>query len=51
MKVIIGYEDIMGQPGLGRRKGNGERFANLCTFNKMVIGCTIFSHKDIHKAT
>ncbi|VDP67769.1 unnamed protein product [Schistosoma curassoni] len=42
---------IMGQHGLGERNENGERFANLCAFNKLVIGCTIFPHKRIHKAT
>ncbi|VDO75261.1 unnamed protein product [Schistosoma margrebowiei] len=43
-----GYEDIM---GLGERNKNGERFANLCAFNKMVICGTIFSHKRIQKTT
>ncbi|CAH8591975.1 unnamed protein product [Schistosoma margrebowiei] len=38
----IGYEDIMGRHGLGERNQNGERFANLCAFNKLVIGGTIF---------
>ncbi|VDP22427.1 unnamed protein product [Schistosoma margrebowiei] len=46
-----GYEDIMGRHGLGGRNENGERFANLCAFNKLVIGGTIFQHKRIHKAT
>ncbi|VDP27783.1 unnamed protein product [Schistosoma margrebowiei] len=46
-----GYEDIMGRHGLGERNENGERFANLCTFNKLVIGGTIFPHKRIHKTT
>ncbi|VDP18658.1 unnamed protein product [Schistosoma margrebowiei] len=46
-----GYEDIMGRHGLGERNENGERFANLCAFNKSVIGGTIFPHKRIHKAT
>ncbi|KAK4467952.1 hypothetical protein MN116_000217, partial [Schistosoma mekongi] len=46
-----GYEDIMGQHGLGERNDNGERFVNLCAFNKMIIGGTIFSHKRIHKTT
>ncbi|VDP58293.1 unnamed protein product [Schistosoma curassoni] len=36
-----GYEDIMGRHGLGERKESGERFANLCAFNKLVIGGTI----------
>ncbi|VDP20395.1 unnamed protein product [Schistosoma margrebowiei] len=46
-----GYEDIMGRHGQGQRKENGERFANLCAFNKLVIGGTIFPHRRIHKAT
>ena len=46
-----GYEDIIGRHGLGERNENGERLANLCAFNKLVIGGTIFPHKRIHKAT
>ncbi|VDP50706.1 unnamed protein product, partial [Schistosoma curassoni] len=46
-----GYEDIMGRNGLGQRSENGERFANLCALNKLVIGGTIFPHKRIHEAT
>ncbi|CAH8515410.1 unnamed protein product [Schistosoma haematobium] len=46
-----GYEDIMGRHGLGEKNENGERFANLCAFNKLVIGGTIFPHKRIHKTT
>ncbi|VDP04066.1 unnamed protein product [Schistosoma mattheei] len=46
-----GYEDIIGRHGLGERNENGERFANLCVFNKLVIGGTIFPHKHIHKTT
>ncbi|VDO86898.1 unnamed protein product [Schistosoma margrebowiei] len=30
------YEDIMGRHGLGKRNENGERFANLCAFKKLV---------------
>ncbi|VDP44514.1 unnamed protein product [Schistosoma margrebowiei] len=29
-----GCEDNMGRHGLGERNENGERFANLCAFNK-----------------
>ncbi|VDO85357.1 unnamed protein product [Schistosoma margrebowiei] len=46
-----GYEDIMGRQGQRGRNENGERFANLCAFNKLVIGGTIFPHKRIHKVT
>ncbi|VDP69311.1 unnamed protein product, partial [Schistosoma curassoni] len=41
----------MGRHGLGQRNENGERFSNLCAFNKLVIGGTIFPLKRIHKAT
>ncbi|VDP87585.1 unnamed protein product, partial [Schistosoma mattheei] len=43
------YEDIMGRHGLGERNENGEIFANLCAFNKLVVGGTIFPYKRIHK--
>ncbi|VDO73511.1 unnamed protein product [Schistosoma curassoni] len=46
-----GYDDIMRRHGLGERNGDGERFANLCTFNKLVTGGTIFPYKRIHKVT
>ena len=47
----ISYEEIMGKQGLGVMNDNGERFANFCSLNDLVIGGTIFPHKDIHKAT
>ena len=46
-----GYEDIMGAHGLGQMNNNGERFADLCSLNQLVIGGSIFPHKRIHKAT
>ena len=46
-----GYENIMGKHGLGVMNENGERFADLCAMNEMVIGGSIFPHKNIHKAT
>ncbi|VDP53224.1 unnamed protein product [Schistosoma margrebowiei] len=48
---ITRYEDIMRRHGLDERNENGERFANLCAFNKLVIRGTLFPHKRIHKAT
>ena len=32
-----GYEDIMGTHGLGQMNENGERFADLCALNQLVI--------------
>ena len=46
-----GYEGIMGTHGLGQMNENGERFADLCALNQLVIGGSIFPHKRIHKAT
>nr|KAG5709228.1 hypothetical protein BaRGS_017980 [Batillaria attramentaria] len=46
-----GYEDTMGTHGLGQMNENGERFADLCALNQLVIGGSIFPHKRIHKAT
>ena len=46
-----GYEEVMGQQGLGEMNENGERFADLCAANNLVIGESVFSHRRIHKAT
>ena len=46
-----GYEETMGKHRVGQMNENGERFANICSFNRLVIGGTIFPHKKIHKAT
>ena len=46
-----GYEDIMETHGLGQINENGERVADLCALNQLVIGSSIFPHKRIHKAT
>nr|KAG5697588.1 hypothetical protein BaRGS_019809 [Batillaria attramentaria] len=46
-----GYENTMGTHGLGQMNENGERFADFCALNQLVIGGSIFTHKRIHKAT
>jgi hypothetical protein len=46
-----GYEQAMGIHDLGEMNENGERFADLCALNNLVIGGTIFPHKRIHKNT
>nr|KAG5711442.1 hypothetical protein BaRGS_025869 [Batillaria attramentaria] len=40
-----GYEDTMGTHGLGQMNENGERFADFCALNQLVIGGSIFPHK------
>jgi hypothetical protein len=40
-----GYECIMGRHSLDQMNKNGERLADLCALNKLVIGGSIFPHK------
>ena len=63
MVIITGYmnakvgsdnedmEQVIGKQGMGVRNGNGERLCEFCQMNGYVITGTLFSHKDIHKAT
>ncbi|XP_076452167.1 uncharacterized protein LOC143287768 [Babylonia areolata] len=46
-----GYEEVMGRHGLGEMNGNGERFADFCAMNNLVIGGSTFPHRRVHKAT
>ena len=45
------YKEVMGKQGLGVVNENGETFANLCKTSSLVIGVTIFAHRNIHLAT
>lgn len=44
-------ELIMGKHGVGVQHENGELLTEFCTFNDLVIGGTVFQHKQIHKTT
>jgi exonuclease III len=46
-----GWEEAMGQQGLGERNDNGERLLSYCSVNKLKVGGSLFTHKDIHKGT
>ncbi|CAH8439139.1 unnamed protein product [Heterobilharzia americana] len=46
-----GREPIMGREVLSEMNENGELFADFCAFNDLVIGSSVYKHKDIHKAT
>ena len=46
-----GREKTMGKNGCGEMNENGERLADICGLNVLVIGGTIFEHKEIHKLT
>ncbi|XP_061166428.1 craniofacial development protein 2-like [Saccostrea echinata] len=45
------YERVMGKHGVGTRNDNGERLVEFCAMNNLVIGGTLFTHRDIHKLT
>jgi hypothetical protein len=46
-----GYDLVMGIQGCGVMNENGERLASFCGENNLVIGGTVFQHKEIHKLT
>ena len=46
-----GRDRVMGKYGIGTINDNGERLCHFCDENDMVIGGTLFEHKDIHKTT
>uniref|UniRef100_A0A8D8XXM4 Craniofacial development protein 2 n=1 Tax=Cacopsylla melanoneura TaxID=428564 RepID=A0A8D8XXM4_9HEMI len=46
-----GLEKVMGKHGLGVRNDNGERLIEFCRNYDLVIGGTLFPHKDCHKIT
>ena len=46
-----GYEEIMGTDGIGEMGDNGEKFADLCSFNKFIIVGSVFPNRRIHKVT
>ncbi len=43
------HERSMGREGYGNMNENGERLANMCSTYGLVIGGTLFKHKNIHK--
>ena len=43
------FETVMRKHGLGEMSDNGELFADFCSFNKLVIGGSVFPHKKVHK--
>ena len=46
-----GRERAMGTEGFGCINNNGERLSDLCVENNLVIGGTLFKHRNIHKTT
>lgn len=46
-----GYERTIGKYVLGIINDNGHRIVDFCTENNILIGGTLFPHKNCHKAT
>ena len=46
-----GIERAMGTEGFGCINNNGERLSDLCVENNLVIGGTLFKHRNVHKTT
>ncbi|XP_024877185.1 uncharacterized protein LOC112458024 [Temnothorax curvispinosus] len=46
-----GLEHVMGAHALGQMNNNGELLTEFCSTQNLIIGGSIFPHKDIHKAT
>ena len=44
-------EKTMGKNGCSEMNENGERLVDICGLSDLVIGSTIFEHKEIHKLT
>ena len=47
----IGREREIGPHGIGNINENGELFSDFCAVNRLVIGGTLFPHKNCHKIT
>ena len=48
---VPGDGEVVGTNGLGIRNDNGTRFVDLCQRCGLVIGGTLFPHKQVHKGT
>jgi len=46
-KVKMNFERVMGRQGCGLQNDNGERLVDWCSFNNMIIGGTLFLHRNI----
>ena len=44
-------EQVMGKHGTGTISANGELFTEFCLENDLIIGGSLFPHKEIHKYT
>lgn len=47
----VDLKRVLGQNGCGVLNENGQHLVDFCTMNKLIVGNTLFRHKDIHKKT
>ena len=47
----VRIEGVTGKYGVGDKNENGDMLLDLCAEKGLVIGNTLFEHKDIHKYT
>ena len=47
----LNFERVMEREGCGVQNEYGERLVEWCAFNNMLIGGTLFLHRNIHKLT
>jgi len=50
-QTTSGVKCVMGKGAVGTSNYNGERLIMMCSMNDLVIGGSIFQHKDVHKTT
>jgi hypothetical protein len=50
-KENAGFEQVMGRHGCGEMNDNGERLVDFCLDSGLVVGGTLFQHREIHKLT
>ena len=46
-----GRERVLGRNGYGIINDNGDRLCSFCEENDLVVGGSVFEHRDIHKTT
>ncbi len=51
LNVKVGHYNSGHSSVMGKLNENGQLYADFCAENNLVIGETVFPHKEIHKTT